>query len=298
MPKTKFERKKPHLNVDTIGHVDHGKGSLTSALTKTMRDLGKTTFFVSYYYDDVTKASESQGWRDPNIRAMATSHGEYKTNKRHDLFLVWPQQTTTVCYKSRNVLKGLERMASRRQYWVITAGTKKKEGGRHMPFFNGHRPQCSFRAGMTRIVQRNEGGERVMLGDNVSFPGRLAAMEQGVRFAVREGVRFAVREGGRTVGAGGQVAATLEGADFSTVVDSIPFLLIHRQQRNKALGVTQSNVSFYPSLSLLENSYKTRRGAISRCLSLLEKSKPHLQTSFSKNHDSLGGTRKELMAEL
>ena len=81
MAKAKFERKKPHLNVGTIGHVDHGKTTLTSALTKVMGDLGQAKF-VSY--DDVAKASESQGRRDPTkILTIAISHVEYETANRH-----------------------------------------------------------------------------------------------------------------------------------------------------------------------------------------------------------------------
>ena len=81
MSKGKFERTKPHLNVGTIGHVDHGKTTLTSALTKVMSDLGKATFVP---YDEVAKASESQGRRDPTkILTIAISHVEYETENRH-----------------------------------------------------------------------------------------------------------------------------------------------------------------------------------------------------------------------
>ena len=61
MAKAKFERTKPHVNVGTIGHVDHGKTTLTAAITKVaeMQGLAK---YVSY--DEVAKASESQGRRD------------------------------------------------------------------------------------------------------------------------------------------------------------------------------------------------------------------------------------------
>ncbi|MEE8125456.1 MAG: GTP-binding protein, partial [Nitrospirales bacterium] len=77
MAKAKFVRKKPHLNVGTIGHVDHGKTTLTSALTKVMSDLGQAKF-VSY--DEVAKASESQGRRDATkILTIAISHVEYET---------------------------------------------------------------------------------------------------------------------------------------------------------------------------------------------------------------------------
>ncbi|TLY34433.1 MAG: elongation factor Tu, partial [Nitrospirae bacterium] len=61
MAKAKYERKKPHVNIGTIGHVDHGKTTLTSALTKVMGDKGMAKFIS---YDEVAKASESQGRRD------------------------------------------------------------------------------------------------------------------------------------------------------------------------------------------------------------------------------------------
>lgn len=81
MAKEKFDRTKPHVNVGTIGHVDHGKTTLTAAITKvqSMRNLSS---FISY--DQVAKASESQGRRDPTkILTIATSHVEYSSNQRH-----------------------------------------------------------------------------------------------------------------------------------------------------------------------------------------------------------------------
>ncbi len=81
MGKEKFDRSKPHVNVGTIGHVDHGKTTLTAALTKVAADKGWAKF-VSY--DEVAKASESQGRRDPTkILTIATSHVEYSTGNRH-----------------------------------------------------------------------------------------------------------------------------------------------------------------------------------------------------------------------
>src|SRR5215475_7130923 len=65
MAKQKFERTKPHCNVGTIGHVDHGKTTLTAALTKVSVDKGWTKTFVSY--DQVAKASESQGRPDQDF---------------------------------------------------------------------------------------------------------------------------------------------------------------------------------------------------------------------------------------
>jgi elongation factor Tu len=81
MAKEKFNRSKPHVNVGTIGHIDHGKTTLTSALTKVAADKGWAKF-VSY--DEVAKASESQGRRDESkVMTIATSHVEYSTAKRH-----------------------------------------------------------------------------------------------------------------------------------------------------------------------------------------------------------------------
>jgi elongation factor Tu len=81
MAKEKFDRSKPHVNVGTIGHIDHGKTTLTAALTKVAAAKGWAKY-VSY--DEVAKASESQGRRDETkILTIATSHVEYGTAKRH-----------------------------------------------------------------------------------------------------------------------------------------------------------------------------------------------------------------------
>ena len=81
MAKDKFDRTKPHVNVGTIGHVDHGKTTLTAAITKVQAAKGLATYIS---YDQVAKASESQGRRDPSkILTIATSHVEYSTANRH-----------------------------------------------------------------------------------------------------------------------------------------------------------------------------------------------------------------------
>src|SRR6476659_5955279 len=81
MAKAKFERTKPHVNVGTIGHVDHGKTTTTAALTKVSADAGTGKYVP---YDEVAKASASQGRRDETkILTIATSHVEYETAKRH-----------------------------------------------------------------------------------------------------------------------------------------------------------------------------------------------------------------------
>ena len=81
MAKEKFNRIKPNCNVGTIGHVDHGKTTLTAALTRVSADKGWGTF-VSY--QDVAKASAVQGTRDDSkILTIATSHVEFSTAERH-----------------------------------------------------------------------------------------------------------------------------------------------------------------------------------------------------------------------
>src|SRR5215204_2336880 len=81
MAKEKFDRSKPHVNVGTIGHIDHGKTTLTAALTKVAADKGWAKFVP---YDEVAKASESQGRRDDTkILTIASSHVEYATANRH-----------------------------------------------------------------------------------------------------------------------------------------------------------------------------------------------------------------------
>src|ERR1700692_3580671 len=81
MAKEKFDRSKPHVKVGTIGHIDHGKTTLTAALTKVAAAKGWAKFIP---YDEVAKASESQGRRDATkILTIATSHVEYSTPNRH-----------------------------------------------------------------------------------------------------------------------------------------------------------------------------------------------------------------------
>jgi elongation factor Tu len=81
MAKEKFKRTKPHVNVGTIGHVDHGKTMLTSAITKVQAGKGLAEFKS---YDQVAKASIAQGRRNEmKILTIATSHVEYETPNRH-----------------------------------------------------------------------------------------------------------------------------------------------------------------------------------------------------------------------
>jgi elongation factor Tu len=104
MSKEKFERSKPHVNVGTIGHVDHGKTTLTAAMTRVMAAKGLAKF-VSY--DEVAKASESQGRRDETkILTIATSHVEYATEKRHYAHVDCPGHADYV----KNMITGAAQM--------------------------------------------------------------------------------------------------------------------------------------------------------------------------------------------
>src|SRR3569833_2415689 len=105
MAKAKFERNKPHCNVGSIGHVDHGKTTLTAALTKVSADRGWTA--TSIAYDEVAKASESQVRRDPTkILTIATSHVEYATPNRHYAHVDCPGHADYV----KNMLTGAAQM--------------------------------------------------------------------------------------------------------------------------------------------------------------------------------------------
>jgi elongation factor Tu len=104
MAKEKFSRTKPHVNVGTIGHVDHGKTTLTSAITRVMETKGLAKY-VSY--DQVAKASESQGRRDETkILTIATSHVEYETENRHYAHVDCPGHADYV----KNMITGAAQM--------------------------------------------------------------------------------------------------------------------------------------------------------------------------------------------
>jgi elongation factor Tu len=105
MAKAKFDRTKPHVNVGTIGHVDHGKTTLTAALTKISADKGHGTKYIAY--DEVAKASASQGRRDATkILTIATSHVEYETDARHYAHVDCPGHADYV----KNMITGAAQM--------------------------------------------------------------------------------------------------------------------------------------------------------------------------------------------
>ena len=76
MTKEKFDRSKEHVNIGTIGHVDHGKTTLTAAITKVLAEKGGAEFTA---YDEIDKAPEE---KERGI-TISTAHVEYSTDKRH-----------------------------------------------------------------------------------------------------------------------------------------------------------------------------------------------------------------------
>ena len=104
MAKENFVRNKPHVNVGTIGHVDHGKTTLTAAITAVQAARG---FGKAVPSDQVAKASESEGRRDPTkIVTIATSHVEYETVKRHYAHVDCPGHADYV----KNMITGAAQM--------------------------------------------------------------------------------------------------------------------------------------------------------------------------------------------
>jgi elongation factor Tu len=99
MAKAKFERNKPHCNIGTIGHVDHGKTSLTAAITKVLAETGGATFTA---YDQIDKAPEEKA----RGITISTAHVEYETAKRHYAHVDCPGHADYV----KNMITGAAQM--------------------------------------------------------------------------------------------------------------------------------------------------------------------------------------------
>ncbi len=99
MAKEKFERTKPHCNVGTIGHVDHGKTTLTAAITKVLAETGGATFTA---FDEIDKAPEEKA----RGITIATAHVEYETENRHYAHVDCPGHADYV----KNMITGAAQM--------------------------------------------------------------------------------------------------------------------------------------------------------------------------------------------
>jgi elongation factor Tu len=99
MGKAKFERTKPHCNIGTIGHVDHGKTSLTAAITKILAESGKAKYTA---YDQIDKAPEEKA----RGITISTAHVEYETDKRHYAHVDCPGHADYV----KNMITGAAQM--------------------------------------------------------------------------------------------------------------------------------------------------------------------------------------------
>lgn len=99
MGKEKFDRSKPHCNIGTIGHVDHGKTSLTAAITKVLAETGGATFLA---YDMIDKAPEEKA----RGITISTSHVEYQTSNRHYAHVDCPGHADYV----KNMITGAAQM--------------------------------------------------------------------------------------------------------------------------------------------------------------------------------------------
>src|SRR5690242_13007762 len=99
MAKEKFQRTKPHCNIGTIGHVDHGKTTLTAAITKVLAEKGGATFTA---YDQIDKAPEEKA----RGITISTAHVEYETDKRHYAHVDCPGHADYV----KNMITGAAQM--------------------------------------------------------------------------------------------------------------------------------------------------------------------------------------------
>src|SRR5690554_3804457 len=99
MGKAKFERTKPHVNIGTIGHVDHGKTTLTAAITKVLGIQGKAQFMA---YDQIDRAPEEKA----RGITISTSHVEYETENRHYAHVDCPGHADYV----KNMITGAAQM--------------------------------------------------------------------------------------------------------------------------------------------------------------------------------------------
>jgi len=143
MAKEKFARNKPHCNIGTIGHVDHGKTSLTAAITKVLAETGGATFTA---YDQIDKAPEEKA----RGITISTAHVEYETKKRHYAHVDCPGHADYV----KNMITGAAQMDG--AILVVSAADGP------MPQTSRAHPSCSSgrRSCARRLSQQGGHGRR------------------------------------------------------------------------------------------------------------------------------------------
>ena len=139
MAKAKFERSKPHCNIGTIGHVDHGKTTLTAAITKTLHERLGTGEAVAF--ENIDKAPEE---RERGI-TISTAHVEYETNKRHYAHVDCPGHADYV----KNMITGAAQMEDMYKRQLRTFRNRRWTGSKDLPVWSakgdGDRAVQAFR---------------------------------------------------------------------------------------------------------------------------------------------------------
>jgi elongation factor Tu len=192
MPKQAYIRTKPHLNIGTMGHVDHGKTTLTAAITKVLADRGTGTFVP---FDRIDRAPEEAA----RGITITISHVEYETDTRHYAHVDMPGHADYV----KNMITGAAQLDG--AILVVSA-------------LDGVMPQTAEHVLLARqvgvrhiVVALNkadagdpEAGDVDLGPGGIALPGDTAdiAVELDHALPLEPGLGFAIREGGRTVGAG------------------------------------------------------------------------------------------------
>src|ERR671922_57467 len=198
MAKEKFNRTKPHLNVGTIGHVDHGKTTLTAAITKV---LAKKNFAKFLAYDQIDKAPEE---RERGI-TIAIAHVEYETDNRHYAHVDCPGHADYI----KNMITGAAQMDGAILVVAATDGPMPQTREHVLLARQVGVPNIVVALNKADMVDDEEILELVELEvrellSEYEMPGDDTEMTVELinPIAMEEGLRFAIREGGRTVGAG------------------------------------------------------------------------------------------------